>query len=171
MRKGDRVAAMLLNCPEIFELVLACIIDDQFEPRRALAAMAAEGVTASFTVPAMWAAISRVPDFDSFDLLRLRTCLVGGALCPVPVREFFKARGFRFHEGFGMTETARSSRSWRPKTSCARTTGRLVLGPCAAARRSRRPPADAPATAPARPGAKAGYSITSIFFGPSSPTT
>lgn len=82
------------------------LIDDQFEPRRALAAMAAHRVTATFMVPAMWAAISRVPDFDTYDLTRLRTCLVGGAPCPVTVLEFYQARGFRFQEGFGMTETA-----------------------------------------------------------------
>jgi fatty-acyl-CoA synthase len=82
------------------------IIDDQFEPRRALAAMAAHRVTAAFMVPAMWAALSRAPDFDSYDLTRLRTCLVGGAPCPLPVLEFFQSRGFRFQEGFGMTETA-----------------------------------------------------------------
>ncbi len=82
------------------------VIDDQFEPRRALAAMAERKVTAAFMVPAMWAALSRVPEFDSYDLTSLRTCLVGGAPCPVTVLEFFQARGFRFQEGFGMTETA-----------------------------------------------------------------
>jgi fatty-acyl-CoA synthase len=82
------------------------VIDDQFEPRRALAAMAAHKVTAAFMVPAMWAALSRAPDFDSYDLKGLRTCLVGGAPCPLPVLEFFQGRGFRFQEGFGMTETA-----------------------------------------------------------------
>jgi acyl-CoA synthetase (AMP-forming)/AMP-acid ligase II len=82
------------------------IIDDQFEPRRALAAMASNRVTAAFMVPAMWAALAQVPDFDAYDLKGLRTCIVGGAPCPLPVLEFYQARGIRFREGFGMTEIA-----------------------------------------------------------------
>ncbi|HEU4404411.1 MAG TPA: long-chain fatty acid--CoA ligase [Polyangiaceae bacterium] len=82
------------------------VVDDQFEPRRALAALASHRATAAFMVPAMWAAISRAPDFDAYDLKALRTCLVGGAPCPLPVLEFYQGRGFRFQEGFGMTETA-----------------------------------------------------------------
>lgn len=82
------------------------ILDEQFEPRRALAAMQDNKVTATFMVPAMWAALAAVPDFDRYDLASLRIGIVGGAPCPIPVIEFFVRRGVAFQEGFGLTETA-----------------------------------------------------------------
>lgn len=79
-----------------------------FDPEATLAAMARHRATVAFLVPAMWAAISRVPDFDRYDLSALKMALSGGAPTPLPVIEFFTARGITFQEGFGMTETAPS---------------------------------------------------------------
>lgn len=77
-----------------------------FDPVATLAAMARERATVEFLVPAMWAALSRVPDFASYDLSALELAIAGGAPCPLPVIEFFTSRGVRFQEGFGMTETS-----------------------------------------------------------------
>jgi acyl-CoA synthetase (AMP-forming)/AMP-acid ligase II len=77
-----------------------------FDPAQTLAAMAAERATVQFMVPAMWAALTAVPDFDSHDLSALELAVTGGAPCPLPVLEFFQGKGLPFQEGFGMTETA-----------------------------------------------------------------
>ena len=61
-----------------------------------------------FLVPAMWAALMAVPDFDSHDLSSLELAVTGGAPCPLPVLEFFMGKGVPFQEGYGMTETAPS---------------------------------------------------------------
>ncbi len=84
------------------------VIESAFVPDRVLAAMEASRATVQFLVPAMWAALMRVADFDRYDLSALELCLSGGAPTPVPVIDFFQARGLPFQEGFGMTETAPS---------------------------------------------------------------
>lgn len=82
------------------------VLEDRFDPVRALEVMQAEHVTCSFAVPAMWNAIAQVPDFDRYDLSRARCFISGGAPCPLPLIEFFRGRGLPFQEGFGLTETA-----------------------------------------------------------------
>ena len=77
-----------------------------FDPRRALELVQEHGVTTQFMVPAMWAALSRVPDFDRFDVSSVRYVLCGGAPCPLPVIDFYQRRGWQFLEGFGMTEAS-----------------------------------------------------------------
>ncbi len=84
------------------------VIVPTFDPPAFLAAMAEYRVTIQFLVPAMWAALMRVPDFDQYDLSSLDMCISGGAPTPLPVIEFFNDRGITFQEGFGMTETAPS---------------------------------------------------------------
>jgi acyl-CoA synthetase (AMP-forming)/AMP-acid ligase II len=77
-----------------------------FDPAQTLEAMARERATVQFMVPAMWAALMAVPDFDRHDLSALELAVSGGAPCPLPVLEFFQGKGLPFQEGFGMTETA-----------------------------------------------------------------
>ncbi|WP_020658647.1 acyl-CoA synthetase [Amycolatopsis benzoatilytica] len=79
-------------------------VASKFDPRQTLALLEREKVTVHFMVPAMWAAMSQVPDFDSYDLSELRYLLCGGAPCPLPVIEFYEGKGLTFVEGFGMTE-------------------------------------------------------------------
>ncbi|KUI47131.1 o-succinylbenzoate--CoA ligase [Mycobacterium sp. GA-1199] len=76
-----------------------------FDPVRTLAAMARERVTVQFFVPAMWAALMAVPDFESYDLSALELAVSAGAPCPLPVIEYFQGRGVPFQESFGLTET------------------------------------------------------------------
>jgi fatty-acyl-CoA synthase len=77
-----------------------------FDPRRTLELIGEHRVTTQFLVPSMWAALSQVPDFDSHDVSTVEFVLCGGAPCPLPVIDFYQRRGWRFLEGFGMTETA-----------------------------------------------------------------
>jgi fatty-acyl-CoA synthase len=77
-----------------------------FDPETTLAAMARERATVQILVPAMWAALMTVPDFDSYDLSALKLAVTAAAPCPLPVLEYFQAKGVPFQEAFGMTETA-----------------------------------------------------------------
>ena len=77
-----------------------------FDPRTTLAAMVEHRATVQFMVPAMWTALTQVPDFDSYDLSALTFGMGGGSPCPLPLLSFFQQRGLPFTEGFGMTETA-----------------------------------------------------------------
>jgi fatty-acyl-CoA synthase len=80
------------------------VVPASFEPGTFLDLMAGERVTTQFLVPAMWAALARVPDFPARSFPDLRWAISGGAPCPVPVIERFQALGWTFTEGFGMTE-------------------------------------------------------------------
>lgn len=82
------------------------VVLPSFDPAQTLQAMADNGATVQFMVPAMWAAICRLPDFDTYDLSALRLAMGGGSPVPLTVIEFMQARGVPFTEGFGMTETA-----------------------------------------------------------------
>ena len=80
------------------------VVQRNFDPEQTLRLMAEERVTTQFMVPAMWAALTKVPDIARFDLSALRWALCGGAPCPLPVIEYFTGLGWTFMEGFGMTE-------------------------------------------------------------------
>lgn len=80
------------------------VVVPAFDPAGFLDLMAAERVTTQFLVPAMWAALTRVPDLDERTFPALRFAISGGAPCPVTVIERFLALGWTFTEGFGMTE-------------------------------------------------------------------
>ncbi len=82
------------------------VILPSFDPAQALATIARERATVQFMVPAMWAALMAVQDFDTHDLSALELAVSGGAPCPLPVIDFFHGKGLPFQEGFGMTETA-----------------------------------------------------------------
>jgi fatty-acyl-CoA synthase len=82
------------------------VIMPSFDPRATLQAMADHHVTIQFMVPAMWTALMKVPEFDSFDLSALRFAMGGGSPVPLTVIDFMRERGVPFTEGFGMTETA-----------------------------------------------------------------
>ncbi|MFC5137328.1 AMP-binding protein [Actinomycetospora rhizophila] len=78
------------------------VVVPAFDPAAFAALLAAEGVTTQFLVPAMWAALTRLPSLP--DLPDLRWAISGGAPCPVTVIEHFTGLGWTFTEGFGMTE-------------------------------------------------------------------
>jgi fatty-acyl-CoA synthase len=78
------------------------VVVPAFDPAAFVDLMAREGVTTQFLVPAMWAALTRLPSLPP--LPALRWAISGGAPCPVTVIEHFTGLGWTFTEGFGMTE-------------------------------------------------------------------
>ncbi|MBW0102435.1 long-chain fatty acid--CoA ligase [Pseudonocardia sp. KRD291] len=82
------------------------VILPSFDPVGTLKAMAESRATVQFMVPAMWSALTQVPDFDSYDLSALQFAMGGGSPVPLTVIDFMQQRGVPFAEGFGMTETA-----------------------------------------------------------------
>ncbi|GAC56715.1 putative acyl-CoA synthetase [Gordonia hirsuta DSM 44140 = NBRC 16056] len=82
----------------------AVVVAPAFDPAGTLQLLAKHRITVHFMVPAMWDAMSKVPDFDDADLSALRCLLCGGAPCPLPVIDFYQDKGLTFMEGFGMTE-------------------------------------------------------------------
>ncbi|HEY2224869.1 long-chain fatty acid--CoA ligase [Actinomycetospora sp.] len=85
------------------------VVVPSFDPAGFLDLMAAERVTTQFLVPAMWAALTRVPDLDERSFPALRWAIAGGAPCPLTVIERFLGLGWTFTEGFGMTELSPSA--------------------------------------------------------------
>ncbi|MBA1148188.1 long-chain fatty acid--CoA ligase [Ectothiorhodospiraceae bacterium WFHF3C12] len=85
------------------------ILHAMFDPEETLRTIERERVGALFLLPAMWQALTQVPNFDDYDLSSLRYLVSGGSPCPIPVIEFFQGRGLPFIEGFGMTETTASA--------------------------------------------------------------
>jgi fatty-acyl-CoA synthase len=80
------------------------VVVGAFDPSGFLDLLAAHEVTTQFLVPAMWAALTRVPDLDAQRFPALRWAISGGAPCPLTVIERFLGLGWTFTEGFGMTE-------------------------------------------------------------------
>lgn len=64
-----------------------------------------EEATAFFGVPAIYLFMSQHPDFEKYDLSRVRSWACGGAPMPVHLLEWYADRGILIQQGFGMTET------------------------------------------------------------------
>jgi fatty-acyl-CoA synthase len=79
-----------------------------FDPRATLAAIAAERCTALYGVPTMFIAELDHPDRTSFDLSSLRTGIMAGSPCPLPLMEAVVATlGAReITIGYGQTEAS-----------------------------------------------------------------
>src|SRR5262249_6060794 len=63
-----------------------------------------ERITAHMGVPTTFQMIAEQPAFEHADWSSARFALVGGAPCPLPLIETYRARGVSFRQGFGMTE-------------------------------------------------------------------
>jgi fatty-acyl-CoA synthase len=55
-------------------------------------------------VPTIFQMLADSPSFTRRDLSSTRMALCGGAPCPLPLIETYRARGILFRQGFGMTE-------------------------------------------------------------------
>ncbi len=82
------------------------VLHRNFDPKRALADIAAYGVTTMFAVPAMLLFISQQPEFATADLSHLDTIVCGGAPVPEPLMRVYADRGMPICQGYGLTETA-----------------------------------------------------------------
>ncbi len=84
----------------------AVILHRAFDPGRALAAIAEHRVTTMFGVPAMFMFMAQHPAFATTDLSSVRSLIVGGAPCPLPILTAYEARDVSMQQGYGLTETA-----------------------------------------------------------------
>ncbi|MCG1046011.1 MULTISPECIES: AMP-binding protein [Mycetohabitans] len=106
----------LYHCFGMVLAVLACVSTgaamvfpgEGFDPAATLAAVSDERCTALHGVPTMFIAELDHPDFEHYDLSRLRTGIMAGSPCPI---ETMKRVVARMHLGeitiaYGMTETS-----------------------------------------------------------------
>ena len=106
----------LYHCFGMVLAVLACVSvgaamvfpGEAFDPAATLAAVDEERCTALHGVPTMFIAELDLPNFDKYDLSRLRTGIMAGSPCPI---ETMKKVVSRMHLGeitiaYGMTETS-----------------------------------------------------------------
>lgn len=77
-----------------------------FDPNEFIADVAAYGVNSTFAVPAMLAALPRVPGFFDNDLSTLRTIVVAGAPVPPSLISQFADHDIILQQAWGLTETA-----------------------------------------------------------------
>jgi fatty-acyl-CoA synthase len=79
------------------------VLLDGFEPDAFLAAAEEEGITVALTVPTQLLMLMESPRWGR-PLPALRFLISGGAPCPASVGERVRAAGYRFREGYGLTE-------------------------------------------------------------------
>lgn len=77
-----------------------------FDPIEFIKDVATFGVNSTFAVPAMLAALPRVPGFFDQDLSSLRTIVVAGAPVPPSLIKQFADHGVMLQQAWGLTETA-----------------------------------------------------------------
>jgi fatty-acyl-CoA synthase len=82
------------------------VIEPGFDPRRALDRIARHRVSVLFGVPAMYDAITALPEWPGADLSSVRSLLCGGAPVPLPTIRSYLDRGLNFIQGYGLTEAS-----------------------------------------------------------------
>ena len=93
------------------------VLMTSFHPGRALELIAEHRVTWMFGVPAMFAAMSRAPQWPSTDLSSVRILMCGGAPVPEPLIRTYQDRGLTFVQGYGLTETSPGATFLRARES------------------------------------------------------
>lgn len=79
------------------------VLFDAFDAGGYLDGIAEEGITTALTVPTMLLMLMESERWGR-PLPALRTFVSGGAPCPAALAERVRAAGYRFHEGYGLTE-------------------------------------------------------------------
>lgn len=82
------------------------IVHRVFDPDAVLTELVSSRVNSIFLVPAMLAAIERVPGFADAELGALRSTIVAGAPVPPSLIERFTRKGVALQQAWGLTETA-----------------------------------------------------------------
>lgn len=82
------------------------VLPRQFDAGEALRLIEQLKVTVVFGVPTIHRSLLEHPDFDQRDLRSVRWFYSGGAPCPLDLIKAFHDRGFRFGQGYGLTETS-----------------------------------------------------------------
>jgi fatty-acyl-CoA synthase len=79
------------------------VLFDAFDADGYLDGIAEEGITTALTVPTMLLMLMEARNWGR-PLPALKTFVSGGAPCPSALAEKVRAAGYRFHEGYGLTE-------------------------------------------------------------------
>jgi fatty-acyl-CoA synthase len=79
------------------------VLFDAFDADGYLDGIAEEGITTALTVPTMLLMLMEAKNWGR-PLPALKTFVSGGAPCPSALAEKVRAAGYRFHEGYGLTE-------------------------------------------------------------------
>jgi fatty-acyl-CoA synthase len=82
------------------------VIVRRFDPAETLAVIEEQRINSFFAVPTMLDAMSRLPEFGTRDLSRLRTIGAAGAPLPLPTLRTWLDRGVTMQQAYGMTEAA-----------------------------------------------------------------
>jgi len=82
------------------------LVRRSFDPVQALDDLVRHRVTTTFGVPAMFAALMRVPGFADADLSALASAIVAGAPVPPSLIADYAGRGILLQQAWGLTETA-----------------------------------------------------------------
>lgn len=114
-RRGDvtYAAAPLFHVGALNSFVLRTIVRGgrvvlrrSFDPRQFLSDIVEHRVNSLFAVPAMLAAVAKVPGAFDEDLSALRSVVVAGAPVPPALITQFAERGVLLQQAWGLTETA-----------------------------------------------------------------
>lgn len=82
------------------------IITNKFDPVEVLQTIEQKKITCMFLVPAMWLAVTQVPDFDTYNLQSLRISISAAAPCPTTVINVLQRKGVSLIQAFGLSEVA-----------------------------------------------------------------
>lgn len=111
------VVPPLFHVAALSTLVQNCLLEGtifihrNFEPKLILETIEKEKINAMFLVPAMWNFLFQVPNLEQYDLSSMKSCGVGGAICPLELKkrilEVFE--NATIVEAFGQTEMSPSA--------------------------------------------------------------
>ena len=104
------------------------VLIKHFDPGVVLEAIARYRITHMFGAPAMYLFMSQHPTFATADLSSINLLIVGGGPCPEPQILLYGARGIKFCQGYGLTETAPFSTFLGPER-CLEKVGSAGLPP------------------------------------------
>jgi len=93
------------------------VIMAAWNPDQALELIERHRVTCMVGVPTMFQTMAQSSRWHGADLSSVRTLLCGGAPVPVPLIELYRARGLRFLQGYGLTETSPNATWLRPEAA------------------------------------------------------
>lgn len=80
------------------------VIDQKFNPARAIEFIEREQCSIILLVPTMYHLMIQTPEFQHTSFSSVHTFLSGGAPCPHSIYEAFEKKGLTFKEGYGLTE-------------------------------------------------------------------
>ncbi|WP_028264807.1 acyl-CoA synthetase [Arthrobacter sp. MA-N2] len=82
------------------------VLESRFDPQRILELVERHRATTISGVPTTYQMLCEHPAWPTSDLSSLNKLTCGGSAVPMRVLEAYEARGLRFSNGYGMTETA-----------------------------------------------------------------